>query len=375
VQNTPAFLDYEVIVVDNGSTDGTPLYLVDWQARNPTKHRVMLLEKNTGFSLASNLGAENAKGDFLVLLNNDTEVEEGWLSALQMGLRRPRAGIVGPKLVFPATRTINHAGYTYNMAAGGFYPIYLNYPESAEPVCYDRRYQAILGACMLMRRDLFLGVGGFGDFGLEDIDLCFKVREAGFDIWYCHESVVLHHGSVTIKNTDSGLVPLTDLEEFNRRWTAEWFREDDEDNYRQDGFSRIVLSRDSIQLTDYRQASNELLDRALHRVELGEVDGALSDFQNALKIFPRNKAAVVGLAEFYRGLGEEHLAIQYLEEFIDIDPSFFPGASMLYRIYGSLYLEERKTRLISSLADYYYGVSVSLVEEQLRNGGPLISLE
>lgn len=370
-KNTPGSSDYEVVVVDNGSKDETPSYLHEWGARDSARHRYILLEHNTGFSSASNLGADVANGDYLVLLNNDTEVQEGWLAALEMGLRRPGAGIVGPKLVFPGTRTINHAGYTYNYAAGGGYPIYFNYPENAEPVCYDRRYQAVLGACMLIRRELFLKVGGFGEFGLEDIDLCFKVREAGFDVWYCHESVVFHHGSVTLKGTDAGLLPCSDLKEFNHRWSSEWFREDDEENYRQDGFSRIVKSRNSIELTDYRQVSQELLERAVQRVELGEVHEAVNDLKYALKIFPRNRPAVICLAALYQEAGAAELAIEILEAFIGKDPAFLSGASMLYRLYGSLQMEDKKETLISLLRNYYYGIPANLLEEELRGGIPL----
>jgi len=167
------------------------------------------------------------------------------------------------------------------------------------------------------------------------------------------------------------LLPCSDLKEFNHRWSSEWFREDDEENYRQDGFSQIVKSRNSIELTDYRQVSQELLERAVQRVELGEVHEAVNDLKYALKIFPRNRPAVICLAALYQEAGEAELAIEILEAFIGKDPAFLSGASMLYRLYGSLQMEDKKETLISLLRNYYYGIPANLLEKELRGGIPL----
>src|SRR6185295_3561299 len=98
---------YELILVDNGSQDDTPLLY-------PAADKVLTLDKNLGFARACNLGAGIAAGDVLVFLNNDTEVHAGWLPALVDPLAAPGVGMTGARLVYPNGR-IQHAGISFRM--------------------------------------------------------------------------------------------------------------------------------------------------------------------------------------------------------------------------------------------------------------------
>ena len=214
----------EVIVVNNASTDETSRKLTllasEWR-----ELRLITLSTNTGFSPACNVGAEASRAPFLLFLNNDTEVHAGWLPPLLAELKDPHVGIVAPKLVNPGGHTINHVGYVFG--AGAFYGIYYNHPAHHPSVNTKRDYQALLGACIIISRDLFFDVGRFSVEGLEDIDLCLKVRRRGLACRYLPESVVTHIGSVTLANSAPGTFPVTDAKNFGRRWTTEDVQWDD----------------------------------------------------------------------------------------------------------------------------------------------------
>lgn len=171
---------YELVTVDNGSTDDT--------RNHPATIRNA---KNLGFAVACNQGAAAATGDVLVFLNNDTEPTDGWLEPLVEALHEGY-GIAGSKLVYPHG-LIQHAGVTVDLA--------LPPGQEARGVQTDepsRDVDAVTGACLAIHRDLFMDLGGFDERfwnGYEDVDLCLKALAAGYPIRYCRESVVVHHES------------------------------------------------------------------------------------------------------------------------------------------------------------------------------------
>ncbi|MBX7143791.1 MAG: glycosyltransferase family 2 protein [Oligoflexia bacterium] len=230
-QGTAAF---EIIVIDNGSTDGTAATLSEL-ARRSECLKVISPQVNLGYSRANNLAAQSARGDYLVLLNNDTIPQSDWLAALLRVLNSGKNGIVAPKLLYPETGCINHFGYVHRQSVGGFYPLYHNLPADFPGVQRTREFQAVLGACMLIAKHIFLEVGMLGDFGLEDIDLCLKVRELGLKVLCTPQARVLHHGSVTLRKSPPGSIEAKTADEFLRRWTGRFMADDDLAYYLQDG--------------------------------------------------------------------------------------------------------------------------------------------
>lgn len=171
----------QVVVVDNGTGDR---FDVDVFIPNPT---------NVGFGAACNQGAYWAAGDILVFLNNDTEPKPGWLAPL-ISRVAGGAAIVGSKLVYPDGR-IQHAGVWLERDGDGVL-VARNYQEArpAGPV------EAVTGACLAIRRDVFIKLGGFDDGylnGYEDVDLCLTARDAGLEVFYEPASVVMHHESAS----------------------------------------------------------------------------------------------------------------------------------------------------------------------------------
>lgn len=218
-EHTPADL-YEVVVVDNASTDATP----DVLAALEGDVTVVTNETNRGFAVACNQGADRARGDIVLFLNNDTEVRPGWLDALLSALDHDkRIGAAGARLLFP-DGTIQHAGMLLveRTDLGGLYEGVhrhvgkpADWPEALEPA----DMLAVTGAVLAVRAAAFTAVGGFDDGYwncFEDVDLCLKLGEAGWTVRYVPDAVIVHHESA------SGAERFTGVQAGVRRFAERW---------------------------------------------------------------------------------------------------------------------------------------------------------
>lgn len=258
-------VDFEIIVVDDASTDGTIDALA---SRFPGDLvRVVRREHNGGFAAACNLGATRAHGEFVVFLNNDTEPLSGWLDALvDHALRHPRAAVVGSKLLFP-NDTIQHAGVVF-CQDGHPRHLYAGVEATLPAIQRSRRFQAVTAACALVRRSLFIEVGGFDEAyrnGMEDVDLCLRLGELGHEVHYCHDSVLYHLESVS--RGRSGPEIKDGIRRFQERWGGK-VRRDDVDYYLADGLLRVEY-RDTYPL---RMAVSPLLAGLDLEGRAGEVE-------------------------------------------------------------------------------------------------------
>ncbi|RMG67478.1 MAG: glycosyltransferase, partial [Calditrichaeota bacterium] len=225
--NTDRGIGFEVIVVDNASTDQTPHYLQEAQQQFPNL-KYIRNKKNRRFAGACNIGARAARGEILVFLNNDTEPQPGWLRAAIARLNSCKdIGIVGCKLLYP-DGTLQHAGahFIRDRAHAQYvaWPVHRflglpgDYPRANRPEPVD----AVTGACLFIERKLFWNVGGFDEkYGMyfEDTDLCMKVRQKGKDIFYEPTSVVIHHESKSFSNREElDRMNLKAGQRFFERW-------------------------------------------------------------------------------------------------------------------------------------------------------------
>jgi GT2 family glycosyltransferase len=230
----PPDVPFEIVVVDDASTDGTPELL----ARHYEDVRIVARARQGGFAAACNDGVSAATGDYLVFLNNDTVAQPGWLDALvDHAGTDPAAAVVGAKLLFP-NDTIQHAGVVIS-ADGWPRHIYAGFRSGHPAVNRSRRYQAVTAACALVRRDAFERVGGF-DLGyrnsLEDVDLCLRLGELGYEVRYCAESVLYHLESASRGRDRKRFQRSASL--YSSRW-RDRVRADDVDYYLADGLLRV----------------------------------------------------------------------------------------------------------------------------------------
>jgi GT2 family glycosyltransferase len=230
----PPEAPFEVVVVDDASTDSTPEVLAAFGKRV----RVVRRTENGGFARACNDGAREARGDLLLFLNNDTVPLPGWLDAmLAYRERNPGAAVVGSKLLFPDD-TIQHAGVVI-CSDGRPRHLYAGFPARHPAVDRSRRFQAVTAACMLLPRAVFEDAGGFDTAfrnSLEDADLCLRLGERGHEVHYCHESVLYHLESVSRERRSKDDQANARL--FAERWEGR-ARPDDLDHYLADGLLRI----------------------------------------------------------------------------------------------------------------------------------------
>lgn len=192
--------DYEVIVVDNNSSDGTPAYLTERALREP-RMRCVLNTVNRGFAGGNNDGIRAASGSVLLLLNNDTWVSEGWLTGLSASLREDCSiGLVGP--------VSNAVGNEQKIFTGGGAPAEI-LAEGAAWVRHSRgdtfETERLGFFCVALRRETADTVGLLDeafDLGFyEDDDYCLRVRKAGYRL-VCREDVfVYHRGSSSFGKT------------------------------------------------------------------------------------------------------------------------------------------------------------------------------
>jgi GT2 family glycosyltransferase len=193
--NLDSTVSFEAIIVDDSSPDDTQEKL-----KAITGIRVIHNDTNLGFLRSCNTGASQAKGQYLVFLNNDTVVLEGWLDALiETFTLFPTAGLVGSKLLYRDGRLQEAGGVIWNDASGMNYGR-LNDPNRPE-FNYVRSVDYCSGASIAISRELFDQIGGFDERYIpayyEDTDLAFAVRKAGYAVLYQPASQLVHFEGIT----------------------------------------------------------------------------------------------------------------------------------------------------------------------------------
>lgn len=190
-----SYPDFEVILVDNASTDGS----ADFVAERFPRVRIIRNSRNLGFAAGMNVGLKAAQGEILVLLNQDTVVGENWLTALVEAMAADReVGVAGCKILYPDGRTIQHAGARLDYPLG--FAHHYGYGELDQGQ-YDilRPVDYVTGAAMGIKREVVEKIGyldeDFFPAYFEDVEFCLRAREAGYKVIYVPQAVLIHHES------------------------------------------------------------------------------------------------------------------------------------------------------------------------------------
>jgi len=218
-----AYPDFELIIVDNGSTDGTDNYLKALQEKHKNV-MVILNGRNLGFASANNMGIKRSNGEYMIFLNNDTVVTRGWVSGLLFHLQQPNAGMVGP-----VTNSIGNeaAIETDYMNLSGMEMFAENYTAKHRKVVFEIPVLAMY--CVAISRQTVEKVGlldeQFSIGMFEDDDYALRVKKAGLKV-ICAEDVFIHHfGGVSFKKlrpTERQRVFDENKKKYESKWAITW---------------------------------------------------------------------------------------------------------------------------------------------------------
>jgi GT2 family glycosyltransferase len=285
-------VNFEIIIADNGSNDGTKEYLetlkkdIDGiaEVNNSGKFNIINIicnNENLGFAKACNQAAKIANGKYLLFLNNDTYVLKGAIDELFNTIEKAgdSCGITGSLLIYP-DKTVQHAGVVFDVGSRPYHnykggKIYecqnINYKNGI----YLRMYNAITAACMIISKELFCSVGFFDEIfinGYEDVDLCLKVRQRGLNIILNPKSMLIHYEEKT-----PGRKKFEDKNQYNlqNKWKFKFKRDDyifDGDNL------KIIYDHKNFKILYFSIQNLEDAEKEIDRLIV------MKDYQGAIKL-------------------------------------------------------------------------------------------
>ena len=227
IQNKTTYENYEIIVIENNSTEKETFEYYETLKQNP-QIRIITYDRPFNYSAVNNEGARAAKGEQFLLLNNDTEVlSPDWIQEMLMYAQRSDVGAVGAKLYYP-DGTIQHAGIGIGikMLAGHWHK---NFPKDRPGyfgrLTYAQDVSAVTAACMMIPKHVYDQLGGLDEsFSVvfNDVDLCLRIREAGYLIVWTPWAELVHYESKS-RGSDEDTPEkkaffVRETNRFQRRW-------------------------------------------------------------------------------------------------------------------------------------------------------------
>ena len=226
------YADFEVLIIENNSKeDGTFRLYEQLQKEHPDNLRV-LYWKGTGFnySALNNFGAKEATGEYLLLLNNDTEViTPRWLEEMIMYAQQERMGCVGVKLLYP-DNTIQHAGIGFGyltLAAHMHKNFPVGHPGYMGRLVYAQDVYAVTAACLMVRKSVYDEVNGLDEsfaVAFNDVDFCVRVREAGYTNVFTPFAQLYHYESKS-RGLDESPAKRKRFESEVKRFQQRWAKQ------------------------------------------------------------------------------------------------------------------------------------------------------
>jgi glycosyltransferase involved in cell wall biosynthesis/GT2 family glycosyltransferase/Flp pilus assembly protein TadD len=348
----PQDIEYEVIVVDNHSTDGTPEFLASLGG----DVQIIRNRENLGFAKACNQGAQAARGSYLVFLGNEIIPQDGWLRALVGEVEtHPEVGAVGSKLLY-SDGTVQHAGVVFSRSELSPYRMYHHAASDLPGVNVRREFQAVAGACLLIRRTLFEELGRFDEGfqgGFEDVDLCLKVREKGYRVVYQPRSVLCSPESRPSGRTRH---EGSDTTRFRERWGAHWWLADEDLHYHADGYKLIGNAATGESVRDLQLLEGIKERAAWAHVAATQAAAQKQDWSGVrrelglVQDWPRDASVLSWAAMVCEKLGEPILQQSFLVRYLDLNESPAVRLSLARALLTQKSLTEAERHLRALLA-------------------------
>ena len=329
---------HEIIFVDNASTDGTVDYLNKLVTENEN-YNLIANPRNRGFAAGNNQGMDVAQGDYLMLLNNDVLVPEGWLERLVRCAEIDSSiGLVGPLTNWISGLQMIE-NITYSDPADSFE--YARRIAQAHQGKYTPR-RRLAGFALLISRALYERIGGldehFGSGNYEDDDYCLQATAAEFKIMVAEDVFIHHFGSVSFESNDvdynQAMAKNRGL--FRDKWPQidlDWLMERDitlvELNNQIAERAQVALEKqkctEAIELYQNILKTNPVDDRALYGMGLAyymqsDNQKALEIFQRITNLIPEFSAVHANIGSIYAQSGDISLAITSLNRAVELDP-------------------------------------------------------
>ena len=222
--------NYEILVIENNSEEQETFAYYE-KLKSEKRVRVITCVTGWNYSYINNYGAKEAKGEYLLFLNNDTEViSPDWIEQMLIFAQRPDVGVVGAKLFYP-DGTIQHGGVTLGIravAGHAFHGAPGDSPGYMNRLITTQNLSAVTAACMMAPAEVFRQVNGFDEnykVAFNDTDLCMRIREKGYLIVFNPKVQLYHYESKSRGNDEQS---QEKLERFNReslRFQRQWCRQ------------------------------------------------------------------------------------------------------------------------------------------------------
>lgn len=196
------YKNFEIIIVENNSTDDSTFAYYDLAAQRDSRIHVKKWNHEFNFSKLMNFGAHHSSGEYLLLLNNDTEViSPSWIESMLGICQENEVGAVGAKLYY-RDGTIQHAGVYVQGAGAGHLNLNLDRSETGyyHTATSTREVSAVTAACVMTKREAFEKVGGFTEefaVAFNDVDYCLKLRDIGYSIVFTPQAELYHYESLS----------------------------------------------------------------------------------------------------------------------------------------------------------------------------------